>query len=66
MVDTNEQMGKYFCKFLSLLNIKQKWSYVVLDPKPSVVRSARAYLRGGGVQGVQNPPPKFSDFFFEK
>ena len=27
---------------------------------------SRAYLRGGGVQGVQTPPPpKFSDFFLK-
>ena len=32
--------------------------------KVSGLDCTRAYLRGGGVQGVQTPPPpKFSDFF---
>ena len=29
-------------------------------------RNSRAYLRGGGVQGVQTPPPRNFKIFFEK
>ena len=56
-------MSFIFC--FSVFLVSQQQSILLILLYLYSILSTRAYLRGGGVQGVQPPPPKCSDFFLK-